>query len=104
MAPDFPAMHSTIMAMVIREGKPCGLKTMSGTRPDSLHGRSSEIHFLEQMPFWPALEANLSPTEAARGILRQMETLSLPRVPVSLPHSFTESTNATSLYSYFLTW
>lgn len=30
---DFPAMISIIMAIVIREGKPWGLKIISGTKP-----------------------------------------------------------------------
>ena len=68
---DLPAMHSIIMAMVMREGKPCGLKTMSGWRPDSVQGRSSTGHFQLQMPFWPARDANLSPMDGLRGILRE---------------------------------
>jgi hypothetical protein len=36
---------------------------MSGISPDSVNGKSSEVHFWEQIPFWPAREANLSPTE-----------------------------------------
>ena len=49
-APDFPAIHSTIIAMVIREGKPCGLNTISGTMPDSVHGKSSQGQRREHIP------------------------------------------------------
>ena len=51
IAADLPAMHSIIMAIVMREGKPCGLKMMSGMRPLDVQGMSSQGHFWLQIPF-----------------------------------------------------
>ena len=61
IAPALPAMLSSSMPIVIREGKPCGLNRMSGTRPDSEKGMSSAGHRRERTPFWPWREENLSP-------------------------------------------
>lgn len=41
---------------------------MSGIRPDSVNGRSISGHLCEQIPFWPARDANLSPMVGFRGI------------------------------------
>lgn len=39
---------------------------MSGTRPDSVNGKSSAGYKREQTPFWPCREENLSPMIGVR--------------------------------------
>ena len=59
--------------MVMRDGKPCGLKRMSGIIPVSEKGMSSAGHSRDMTPFWPWRDENLSP-----GIgLRLMRSLSV---------------------------
>jgi hypothetical protein len=46
-----PAIVSISIPMVIREGKPCGLKRMSGVIPEAVNGISSWGHSIAITPF-----------------------------------------------------
>ena len=50
-----------LLPIVIRDGKPCGLKMISGVIPDSVNGMFSTGHLWLHIPFCPARLANLSP-------------------------------------------
>lgn len=106
----------------MRDGKPCGLNTTSGIRPDSVNGKSSAGHFCEQIPFCPARDANLSPTEGflwkhktvkikiylsyslkiyvLTGILYVIQAV-LIALALKLPHNFTLSIIISSFPLYF---
>ena len=60
-APAFPAMDSMNWPTVILDGNACGLIITSGTMPSAVYGMSSCGTTSPTTPFWPCLEANLSP-------------------------------------------
>ena len=70
IAPAFPAMLSTNMPIVMRDGNACGLMMTSGCIPLSVNGMSTAGHFCEQTPFCPCRDENLSPITGARVMRR----------------------------------
>ena len=85
IAPALPAILSTSMPIVIREGKACGLIMTSGWIPLSLKGMSIIGHFCEHTPFCPCREENLSPITGDRGIRNVMLILCSSESPASEP-------------------
>ncbi len=89
MEPTLPPIISSTCATVIRDGMACGLMSRSGTRPSSVNGMSSWATRRPTTPFWPCLDANLSPSSGTRSSL----TLTLTSLePFSLSVSITAST------------
>mmetsp|Transcript_24694 Transcript_24694/g.57512 ORF Transcript_24694/g.57512 Transcript_24694/m.57512 type:complete len:240 (-) Transcript_24694:2324-3043(-) len=103
-APALPAIDSRSMPIVMREGKPCGLKRMSGERPDSQKGMSSAAHSRDRTPFCPCRDENLSPGTGFRISRNLMKTRGSGALAFvgSPPTSRTSSTIAVSalLYSF----
>mmetsp|Transcript_19940 Transcript_19940/g.44055 ORF Transcript_19940/g.44055 Transcript_19940/m.44055 type:complete len:218 (-) Transcript_19940:252-905(-) len=105
------AKHSTKCPMVMREGMAWGLTTMSGVMPSPVKGRSSLRYAIPMVPFWPCLDANLSPiwgtrmhliltfTSLSLSPLRVINTLSM--TPASCVLIVTEVSLAGTLYKVF---
>jgi hypothetical protein len=53
--------HYKRCPMVIREGMQCGFTIISGIIPSVVKGKSSWRKVMPHVPFWPCLDANLSP-------------------------------------------
>jgi hypothetical protein len=92
-------MDSINMAMVIREGKACGLMMTSGDMPDSLKGMFSCGHSWDMTPFCPCLDANLSPITGLR-LSRSLIDTRWIRPLLDVPTTRTSSTTASSLLLY----
>mmetsp|Transcript_35730 Transcript_35730/g.81153 ORF Transcript_35730/g.81153 Transcript_35730/m.81153 type:complete len:225 (-) Transcript_35730:895-1569(-) len=95
-APPFPAMLSSSMPIVMRDGNPCGLKSMSGVSPESVNGMSSAGQRRDRTPFWPWRDENLSPGTGLRLILSLMDAFSQSAPDDSPARSRTSSTIAVS--------
>lgn len=93
IAANFAMRHSMQCPMVILEGMQWGLTIISGTIPSIVKGRSSWRYVIPHVPFWPCLEANLSPIW---GILTLLTLTFANLLPVAFSETITRSTTPRS--------
>lgn len=93
MAASLAIRHSMQWPMVIREGMQCGFTIISGTMPSMVKGRSYCRYVMPQVPFWPCLDANLSPIW---GILTLRTRTFANLLPVAFSETITKSTTPLS--------
>ena len=67
--------------MVIRDGNACGLIIKSGRIPSAVNGISSSGIMSPKVPFWPALEAILSPIAGTRSSRTRILAILVPSSP-----------------------